>query len=52
MKRLTIFSHKNRKSLHGAASHSQALLEFALALPILLMLLFGIIDLAALFQAW
>ena len=37
---------------HGGADRSQALLEFALALPILLALLFGIIDLAALFQAW
>ena len=33
-------------------SKSQALLEFALALPILLMLIFGIIDFALLFQAW
>jgi hypothetical protein len=53
MKRLSIFSFKNHNNgSHGAASRSQALLEFALALPILLMLLFGIIDLAALFQAW
>lgn len=52
MKRLTIFSSKKRKASRDAASRSQALLEFALALPILLMLLFGIIDLAALFQAW
>ena len=52
MKRLTLFTRKNRKGAHGAASRSQALLEFALALPILLMLIFGIIDLAALFQAW
>ncbi|MGB7874963.1 MAG: TadE/TadG family type IV pilus assembly protein [Anaerolineales bacterium] len=52
MKRLNILSFKNRKGPYGAASRSQAMLEFALALPILLMLLFGIIDLAALFQAW
>jgi len=52
MKPLTIFSRNNHKSLHAGASRSQALLEFALALPILLALLFGIIDLAALFQAW
>lgn len=52
MKRLSLFNRKNRNGLHGAASRSQALLEFALALPILLMLIFGIIDLAALFQAW
>jgi hypothetical protein len=52
MKRLNLFTRKNRKGVHGAASRSQALLEFALALPILLMLIFGIIDLAALFQAW
>src|SRR3990172_7270078 len=52
MKRLTLFTRKNHKGMHGAASRSQALLEFALALPILLMLIFGIIDLAALFQAW
>ncbi len=52
MKKLTLFARKDRKGTHGAASRSQALLEFALALPILLMLIFGIIDLAALFQAW
>jgi len=52
MKHLSILSFKKRKGPYGAASRSQALLEFALALPILLMLLFGIIDLAALFQAW
>ena len=52
MKRLPIFPSKKNKSHYGAASHSQALLEFALALPILLAMLFGIIDLAALFQAW
>lgn len=52
MKRLTLFSKKNRRGLRDGASRSQALLEFALALPILLMLIFGIIDLAALFQAW
>jgi hypothetical protein len=52
MKRFSFFNRKNRKGLHGVASRSQALLEFALALPILLMLIFGIIDLAALFQAW
>jgi len=52
IKRLSILSSKKRKMPYGAADRSQALLEFALALPILLMLLFGIIDLAALFQAW
>lgn len=52
MKRSAIFPLAKRNGPYGAASPSQALLEFALALPILLMLLFGIIDLAALFQAW
>lgn len=52
MKRINILPFKKRKGPYGAASRSQALLEFALALPILLMLLFGIIDLALLFQAW
>ena len=52
MKRLHYFSRKHHKTPRNAGSRSQALLEFALALPILLMLLFGIIDLAALFQAW
>ncbi|MBI3175655.1 MAG: pilus assembly protein [Chloroflexi bacterium] len=33
-------------------SPSQALLEFALALPILLLVIFAIIDFALLFQAW
>jgi len=51
-KHLRFLSFNKRKGLYGAASRSQALLEFALALPILLMLLFGIVDLAALFQAW
>ncbi len=38
---------------HSAgASRSQAMLEFALALPVLLMLIFGIVDFALIFQAW
>ena len=37
---------KNKKS------RGQAMLEFALALPILLMIIFGIIDFALVFQAW
>jgi Flp pilus assembly protein TadG len=52
MKRVSILPFNKHQGHHGMASRSQALLEFALALPILLMLLFGIIDLAALFQAW
>ncbi len=36
----------------GRGSPSQALMEFALALPILLVILFGIIDFALIFQAW
>ena len=33
-------------------SRAQALVEFALALPVLLALVFGIIDFALIFQAW
>src|SRR6185436_3678568 len=39
-------------SKSSRSSPSQALLEFALALPILLMVIFGIVDFALLFQAW
>ncbi len=52
MKPFRFHFRKNHNNRFKSASPSQALLEFALALPILLMLLFGIIDLAALFQAW
>ncbi|HEY5158093.1 MAG TPA: TadE/TadG family type IV pilus assembly protein, partial [Anaerolineales bacterium] len=41
-----------RKRLQQNASRSQGVVEFALALPILLMLLFGIIDFSLLFSAW
>jgi hypothetical protein len=40
------------RSTDRGGSRSQALLEFALALPILLMVIFGIIDFALIFQAW
>lgn len=36
----------------AAGQRSQALLEFALVLPLLLMLLFGIMDTALIFQSW
>jgi hypothetical protein len=52
MNRYTFLTLKDPKRRKNGASRSQALLEFALALPILLLLLFGIIDMAALFQAW
>jgi hypothetical protein len=37
--------------LYGA-SHSQGVVEFAISLPVLLLLLFGIIDFSLLFSAW
>ena len=40
-------SNRTRKSLP-----SQSLVEFALALPVLLLLLFGLIEFARLFSAW
>jgi hypothetical protein len=43
------FSSKKRL---GGANRSQGVVEFALALPILLMLLFAIIDFSLLFSAW
>ena len=45
---------RNRPTSRWVKRHSpsQALLEFALALPILLMVIFAIIDFALLFQAW
>ncbi len=46
-----IFIQKRIRALHGA-SRSQGMVEFALALPILLMLLFAIIDFSLLFSAW
>jgi hypothetical protein len=42
---------KRNQSLQGA-DHSQGIVEFALALPVLLMLLFAIIDFSLLFSAW
>jgi len=41
-----------RKKLKAIKNRGQALLEFALALPILLMLIFGIVDFSLVFQAW
>jgi hypothetical protein len=43
-------SFSRKRNIH--ASRSQGVVEFALALPILLMLLFGIIDFSLLFSAW
>ena len=42
----------SRDRYRPGASRSQGVVEFALALPILLMLLFGIIDFSLLFSAW
>lgn len=41
-----------RNKLKAVKRRGQALLEFALALPILLMLIFGIVDFSLVFQAW
>jgi len=41
-----------RNKFKAIKSRGQALLEFALALPILLMLIFGIVDFSLVFQAW
>ena len=42
----------SRKRFTQNSDRSQGVVEFALALPILLMLLFGIIDFSLLFSAW
>jgi len=42
----------HRKHFWQADGRSQGVVEFAIALPILLMLLFGIIDFSLLFSAW
>ena len=52
MNKLKLSSSKLSLSLRSGKSPSQALMEFALALPILLIMIFGIIDFALLFQAW
>ncbi len=44
-------SGKGKRFWQGAGS-SQGVVEFALAAPILLMLLFAIIDFSLLFSAW
>lgn len=41
-----------KERIWGSASRSQGVVEFAVALPILLMLLFGIIDFSLLFSGW
>ena len=41
-----------RKRFWWGAGRSQGVVEFALAAPVLLMLLFGIIDFSLLFSAW
>ncbi len=52
MQKLKIFTSGLFRSIKSDKKPAQALLEFALALPILLIIIFGIIDFALLFQAW
>ncbi len=47
-----IMRQKNLDGTKGARHRGQALLEFALALPVLLVLLFAIIEFGRLMQAW
>lgn len=51
-----MMDHKNTQPLgyrlRYGASHSQGVVEFAISLPVLLLLLFGIIDFSLLFSAW
>src|SRR5512137_262224 len=49
-RRMIIKTYKEH--LWQGKSRSQGMVEFAIALPILLMLLFGIIDFSLLFSAW
>ncbi len=49
--RRTIYSNLRKKAWQGK-SRSQGMVEFAIALPILLMLVFAIIDFSLLFSAW
>ncbi len=41
-----------REALHDRRRTGQTLAEFAITLPILLILLFGIIEFGRIFQAW
>lgn len=43
---------QKRRSIWQGAGSSQGMVEFALALPVLLMILFAIIDFSLLFSAW
>ena len=52
MLKLKSFASPFSRPPRSGRSTAQALLEFALALPVLLILIFGIIDFALLFQAW
>ncbi len=52
MRPATVPPNYSRKHFLHNANRSQGVVEFALALPILLMLLFGIIDFSLLFSAW
>jgi hypothetical protein len=52
MRSTNFTSSFSRKRFQQTSDRSQGVVEFALALPILLMLLFGIIDFSLLFSAW
>jgi len=52
MRFTTRSSSSPRKKYMDRTNRSQGIVEFAVALPILLMLLFGIIDFSLLFSAW
>ncbi len=52
MLKLKSFASPFSRPPRSGRSAAQALLEFALALPVLLIIIFGIIDFALLFQAW
>ncbi len=52
MRPTNLASNFPRNRFQQTADRSQGVVEFALALPILLMLLFGIIDFSLLFSAW
>ncbi len=57
MKRLQLFKRKGNTGKATAdepqrMKHAQAIVEFALILPVLLLLLFGIFEFARLFQSW
>jgi len=52
MKTISVFSAFSPQKMPKGAHRSQATVEFALSVPILLMVVFGIIDFSLLMESW